>query len=65
MPAAEPERVAEEIEEVIGIDATDPILVSAKTGQGVVDVLEALVLNIPPPKGDPNKPLKALIIDFS
>jgi GTP-binding protein LepA len=63
LPAAEPERVAEEIEEVIGIDATDPILVSAKTGQGVVDVLEALVLNIPPPKGDPSKPLKALIID--
>ena len=63
LPAAEPERVAEEIEEVIGIDATDPILVSAKTGQGVEDVLEALVTNIPEPKGDPDKPLKALIID--
>jgi GTP-binding protein LepA len=63
LPAAEPERVAEEIEEVIGIDATDPILVSAKTGQGVQDVLEALVTNIPEPKGDPDKPLKALIID--
>ncbi len=63
LPAAEPERVSEEIEEVIGIDATDPILVSAKTGQGVEDVLEALVTNIPEPKGDPDKPLKALIID--
>ncbi len=63
LPAAEPERVSEEIEEVIGIDATDPILVSAKTGQGVEDVLEALVTNIPQPKGDPDKPLKALIID--
>ena len=63
LPAAEPERVAEEIEEVIGIDATDPILTSAKTGQGVEEVLEALVTNIPEPKGDPDKPLKALIID--
>ncbi|MFK8027620.1 MAG: translation elongation factor 4 [Gammaproteobacteria bacterium] len=63
LPAAEPERVAEEIEEVIGIDATDPILTSAKTGQGVEAVLEALVTNIPEPKGDPDKPLKALIID--
>ena len=63
LPAADPERVAAEIEQVIGIDATDPILVSAKTGQGVEDVLEALVKNIPQPKGDPNKPLKALIID--
>ncbi len=63
LPAAEPERVSEEIEEVIGIDATDPILTSAKTGQGVEDVLEALVQNIPEPQGDPEKPLKALIID--
>ena len=63
LPAAEPERVSEEIEEVIGIDATDPILTSAKTGQGVEDVLEALVKNIPAPQGDPEKPLKALIID--
>ncbi|MFK7794180.1 MAG: translation elongation factor 4 [Gammaproteobacteria bacterium] len=63
LPAAEPERVSEEIEEVIGIDATDPILTSAKTGQGVEDVLEALVKNIPEPQGDPEKPLKALIID--
>ena len=63
LPAAEPERVSEEIEEVIGIDATDPILVSAKTGLGVQDVLEALVTSIPEPQGDPEKPLKALIID--
>lgn len=63
LPAADPDRVSEEIEEVIGIDATDPILTSAKTGQGVQDVLEALVTNIPPPQGDPEKPLKALIID--
>ncbi len=63
LPAADPERVAEEIEEVIGIDATDPILVSAKTGQGVENVLEALVTHIPEPQGDPKQPLKALIID--
>ena len=63
LPAAEPERVSEEIEEVIGIDATDPILVSAKTGQGVEDVLEALVTSVPQPQGDPDGPLKALIID--
>lgn len=63
LPAADPEKVCEEIEEVIGIDATDPILVSAKTGQGVQDVLEALVSNIPAPQGDPDKPVKALIID--
>lgn len=63
LPAADPERVAEEIEEVIGIDATDPILVSAKTGQGVENVLEALVTHIPEPQGDPKHPLKALIID--
>ena len=63
LPAADPDRVCEEIEEVIGIDATDPILTSAKTGQGVEDVLEALVTNIPAPEGDAEKPLKALIID--
>ena len=63
LPAAEPDRVAEEIEQVIGIDATDPILVSAKTGQGVEDVLEAIVSNVPQPQGEPDGPLKALIID--
>ena len=63
LASADPERVAGEIEEVIGLDASNPILVSAKTGEGVVDVLEALVSNTPPPQGDPNSPLKALIID--
>lgn len=63
LPASDPVRVSSEIEEVIGIDATDPLLVSAKTGEGVVEVLEALVTNIPAPKGDPDGPLKALIID--
>lgn len=63
LPAADPDRVSNEIEEVIGIDATDPLLVSAKTGQGVQDVLEALVAHIPQPTGDPDGSLKALIID--
>ena len=63
LPAADPDRVANEIEEVIGIDATDPLLVSAKTGQGVEDVLEALIHHTPQPKGNPEGPLKALIID--
>ena len=63
LPAADPERVVGEIEEVIGIDASNPLLVSAKTGEGVEDVLEALVTHIPPPKGNPDGPLKALIID--
>ncbi|HFC92412.1 MAG TPA: elongation factor 4 [Leucothrix mucor] len=63
LPAADVDRVSEEIEEVIGIDATDAIHVSAKTGVGIEDLLEQLVERIPPPKGDPEAPLKALIID--
>ena len=63
LPAADPDRVANEIEEVIGVDATDPLLVSAKTGQGVEEVLEALVNQTPAPKGNVDAPLKALIID--
>ena len=63
LPAADPDRVATEIEEVIGIDATDPLLVSAKTGVGVEEVLEGLIKHTPAPKGDSNCPLKALIID--
>lgn len=63
LPAADPERVIINIEEVIGIDAHDALRVSAKTGEGVEDVLEALILKIPEPKGDPDAPLKALIID--
>lgn len=63
LPAADPERVAEEIEDIVGIDATDAIRCSAKTGVGVPDVLERLVRDIPAPEGDPNGPLQALIID--
>ena len=63
LPSAQPERVIHEIEDVIGIDATDAIMTSAKTGQGIDDVLEAVIARIPPPKGDPEAPLKALIID--
>src|SRR5688572_3387739 len=63
LPSAQPERVIQEIEEVIGIDATDAVFCSAKTGEGVDDVIEAVIARIPPPKGDPTGPLKALIID--
>jgi GTP-binding protein LepA len=63
LPSAEPERVAKEIEEIIGIEARDAIRVSAKTGEGVQDLLERLIERIPPPKGDPAAPLQALIID--
>ncbi len=63
LPAADVDRVSVEIEEVIGIDATDAIHVSAKTGLGIEDLLEQLVERIPPPKGDPDAPLEALIID--
>ena len=63
LPAAEPERVAEEIEDIVGIDATDAVRCSAKTGVGVPDVLERLVQSIPAPEGDPEAPLLALIID--
>jgi GTP-binding protein LepA len=63
LPSAEPERVKEEIAEVIGVDATDAVLCSAKTGLGIDDILEAVIAKVPPPKGDPNAPLKALIID--
>ena len=63
LPAADPDRAREEIEDVIGIDATDAILASAKTGLGVEDILEAIIARIPAPKGDPAAPLKALIID--
>jgi len=63
LPQADPERVQEEIEEVIGIDATDVVLCSAKSGLGIEDVLEKLVSTIPPPEGDVNADLQALIID--
>ncbi len=63
LPAADPERAAEEIEEIVGIDAIDATRCSAKTGLGVDDVLENIVSAIPAPEGDPNEPLQALIID--
>lgn len=63
LPQAEPERVCHEIEEIIGIDASGAIEASAKSGLGVVDVLEAIVQMIPPPEGDDSLPLQALIID--
>jgi len=63
LPAAEPERVSQEIEDIIGIDATDALQVSAKTGLGISDLLERLIERIPPPVGDVVAPLKALIID--
>jgi len=63
LPAADPDRAREEIEDVIGIDATEAVLASAKTGLGVADILEAIIARVPPPKGDPAAPLKALIID--
>ncbi|UCH46837.1 MAG: elongation factor 4 [Betaproteobacteria bacterium] len=63
LPSAEPERVIEEIEEVIGIPAEDAIRASAKTGAGVRDILEAVIVRVPPPTGDPDASLKALIID--
>jgi GTP-binding protein LepA len=63
LPAANPENAIAEIEDVIGIDAADAVRCSAKTGLGVEDVLEALIVKVPPPKGDPAAPLQALIID--
>ncbi|MDD3337922.1 MAG: translation elongation factor 4 [Lachnospiraceae bacterium] len=63
LPSADPERVVEEIEDVIGIEAQDAPLISAKTGLNVEEVLEAIVAKIPAPKGDPDAPLKALIFD--
>jgi GTP-binding protein LepA len=63
LPSANPERAIQEIEDVIGIKASDALLVSAKTGEGVEEVLEAVIHRMPPPKGDPAAPLKALIID--
>lgn len=63
LPSAEPGRVIEQIEEIIGLDAQDALRISAKTGEGIPDLLEQLVTKIPPPKGEPDGPLKALIID--
>ncbi len=63
LPSAEPERIKEQIENIIGLDASDAVLTSAKTGIGIEEVLEAIVARIPAPQGDPNAPLKALIFD--
>jgi len=63
LPAAEPDRVKEQIEDVIGLDASNAVMISAKTGLGVDDVLEAIVNRLPPPKGDAAAPLKALLVD--
>ncbi|MBY0264544.1 MAG: translation elongation factor 4 [Holosporales bacterium] len=63
LPAAEPDRVCKQIEDVIGLDTADRILVSAKTGLGIPDVLEAIVKRLPPPQGDRSLPLKALLVD--
>ena len=63
LPAAEPERVKQQIEDVIGLDASDAVEISAKTGLNIEGVLEALVHRLPPPTGNPNAPLKALLVD--
>ena len=63
LPAADPERVRAEIEDVIGIDSSDAVLASAKSGQGIEAILESLVSQVPPPSGEPDAPLRALIID--
>ena len=63
LPAAEPERVRQQIEDVIGLDASDAVLCSAKSGIGIEEVLEAIVTRLPAPKGDPSAPLKALLVD--
>ena len=63
LPAADPDRVKENIEDVIGLDASDAVMISAKTGLGIPDVLEAIVTRLPAPKGDRNAPLKAMLVD--
>ncbi len=63
LPAAEPERIRQQIEDVVGLDAADAILVSAKTGEGITDVLEALVTRLTPPEGTRGAPLKAMLVD--
>ena len=63
LPSADPDRVCEDIEEIVGIDASEAVRASAKTGLGIADILEEVIKKIPPPRGDENAPLKALIID--
>ncbi|MCL4797342.1 MAG: translation elongation factor 4 [Bryobacteraceae bacterium] len=63
LPSAEPERIQEQIEQVIGLDASEAVMASAKNGIGIEEILEAVVKKVPPPSGDPNAPLRALIFD--
>ena len=63
LPAADPDRVAEEIEDTIGLDCTDIVKASAKSGIGIDDILESIVKLVPPPKADVEKPFRALIFD--
>ncbi len=63
LPSAEPERIREQIEQLVGIDATDAVLASAKNGIGIQDILESVIRRVPPPSGDPAAPLRALIFD--
>ena len=63
LPSAEPDRIKEQVENIIGLDASEAVLASAKTGVGVEDILEAIVKKVPAPNGDPTKPFKALIFD--
>src|SRR5512139_3278547 len=63
LPAAEPEKVREEIEDIIGLDASEAVMASAKSGIGIDEVLQAIVDKIPPPKGDATAPLKAMLVD--
>jgi GTP-binding protein LepA len=63
LPSADPERIRDQIEQVIGLDASDAVLASAKAGTGIKEILEAIVRRVPPPKGDPEAPLRALIFD--
>ncbi len=63
LPSAEPERIKEQIENIIGLDTSDAVLASAKTGIGVEDIVESIIAKVPPPKGDENAPFKALIFD--
>ena len=63
LPAAEPDRIKQQIEDVIGLDASEAIAISAKSGLGIPDVLEAIVTRLPAPKGDRDAPLKAMLVD--
>ncbi len=63
LPAADPERVKEQIEDIIGLDASDTLMISAKTGEGIEDLLEAIVTRLPPPAGKAEEPLQALVVD--